>query len=138
MIKPQDLTDLWSIPHFLSGFLFLYVNNHLLHIKPFWVVFLVGSAIHLVYEIKDYIVSYIPGVFPYISNRFPTLTDIGIIDNRNSICNSYGDQFYFMVGLLFAHYYRKYTNVGTALYVIFIGISLITYLQKRKDLIHEI
>lgn len=118
-MKPSlDFTDYWSIPHFLAGFFFLYINNHLLHIKPFWVVFIIGSAIHLVYEIKDYIVTYNPGVFQNISKLFPTLTTLGVIHRNNSICNSYGDQFYFMIGLLFAYRYRDYTDMGAVLYII--------------------
>lgn len=117
-MKVRDFTDYWSIPHFLAGFFFLSVNNHFFRIKQFWAVFILSSVIHLIYEIKDYIVTYIPGVFDDLSTLFPTLTKLGIIHNHNSLCNIYGDQFYFMVGLLFAYRYQKYTNVGTILYII--------------------
>ena len=127
----HDFTDYWSIPHFFAGFAIIYLNNRYFHIKDFWKIFIIGNLIHIIYEAKDYMLSYHPGVFQWAKHSFPILYEYDIIHDQHSITNIIGDQFYFIMGLLCAYRYQGYVNIGAGLYICSLVMGGIFHLECR-------
>ena len=59
-------SNYWSLVHLFMGFMFMYINTIYFKIKGFRELFFLSQVSHLLYETKDYILSYHEDI--YIKN----------------------------------------------------------------------
>ena len=91
----------WTAIHFLSGLYITYVLKYIK--KPDLVAFLVYNLIHLIYEIKDYVLT-------YYYKRSRTYEDNKPHILYNSYTNSLGDMIFGLLGSLLIIYLIQYDN----------------------------
>ena len=91
----------WTAIHFLSGLYITYVLKYIN--KPDLVAFLVYNLIHLIYEIKDYVLTYYYKRSRTYENNKPHIL-------YNSYTNSLGDIIFGFLGSLLIIYLIQYNN----------------------------
>ena len=91
----------WTAIHFLSGLYITYVLKYIN--KPDLVAFLVYNLIHLIYEIKDYVLTYYYKRSRTYENNKPHIL-------YNSYTNSLGDIIFGFLGSLLIIYLIQYDN----------------------------
>tara|TARA_Y100000590_G_C15643552_1_gene985965 strand:- start:45 stop:473 length:429 start_codon:yes stop_codon:yes gene_type:complete len=119
--------DIFSLAHLISGiwisiFLELYVT------KDNKKIFLWGSLIHLIYEIKDFSLNYKLIKPPDIIQRWITIL-WGRPDYKNGFKNSIGDQISYSLGYLIYKFLKEKCKIKftTKSFWIFFILSMILF-----------
>src|SRR6056300_335297 len=104
-----EIFDTYSILHlisgiYISGFLDLYYTKNN--------IFLYGFIIHLLYEVKDFIITYV------FDSNLPSILKFIFVDYVNTFINSIGDQIAFCIGYLIYKYFKFSKNVIILLFLV--------------------
>ena len=130
----HKFTDYWSLVHLFMGFMFVYINKIYFKIKDFKKLFLISQVLHLLYETKDYILTYNKDIYDKLKDKFPLFHKYGIIHSSNTITNSFGDHFYFTIGFLSAYYLKDthYLQKGAFMYLFLVILGVVDHLYNKK------
>jgi len=133
-VKPFDL---WTLIHMILGII-VFIMLKFFNLS-FWSIFIIGNIIHLIYEIKDYILHYyvFKNNIPYmkairtkVKNKY-NLPFIQLIIGEippNNFINSVFDQIGFATGIIIANLFIK--NLPKYISLFFIGLFLCVYSMK--------
>lgn len=133
-VKPFDL---WTLIHMILGII-VFIMLKFFNLS-FWSIFIIGNIIHLIYEIKDYILHYyvFKNNIPYmkairtkVKNKY-NLPFIQLIIGEippNNFINSVFDQIGFATGIIIANLFIK--NLPKYISLFFIGLFLCVYSIK--------
>ena len=122
--KKGAFTTPWAFIHFYSGFLFSLLTFRYTNIKV-KKSFIIYSILHLIYEFKDFYLTYLTNIKFTKNNNF-----YGFLDNKNTLINSIGDQIFGMIGwstgyLLFKNIKTHHNKNKITLILFIIGILLV-------------
>lgn len=127
----------WTLIHMILGII-MFIMLKFFNLS-FWSIFIIGNIIHLIYEIKDYILHYyvFKNNIPYmkairtkVKNKY-NLPFIQLIIGEippNNFINSVFDQIGFATGIIIANLFIK--NLPKYISLFFIGLFLCVYSMK--------
>tara|TARA_B100000131_G_C18048687_1_gene585486 strand:- start:704 stop:1138 length:435 start_codon:yes stop_codon:yes gene_type:complete len=125
-----------SLIHFLSALYFACVIYPLFDKKNSFVKgFILYNILHLLYELKDYILSYNKNVSDYLERRI----DKSVIkwSKENSIENSVGDTIVTIIGYIIGYYlllkFGNNINITTGLTFLLILAVVIFFVRLKLD-----
>ena len=127
----------WTLIHMILGII-MFIMLKFFNLS-FWSIFIIGNIIHLIYEIKDYILHYyvFKNNIPYmkairtkIKNKYnlPFIKFMLLEFPPNNFINSVFDQIGFATGIIIANLFIK--NLPKYISLFFIGLFLCVYSMK--------
>lgn len=127
-------SNYWSLVHLFMGFMFMYINTIYFKIKGFRELFFLSQVSHLLYETKDYILSYHEDIYKKLKEKLPLFHKYGIINSTSSLLNCIGDHFYFTIGFLSAYYVKDthYLQKGAFMYLFLLILGVIDHVNNKN------